>query len=135
MVPRAPFLKTRFGGYYHRDTPEEDVELTHVGPVRRAGSTCAASGSPSASPPSCGTCRTGSRSWGGARGIPRPERRCRIIGAAMPAPRHVAGAWLTDANGSAAVGQPLRPMARDLWRAGEKTGTDDVEKFVWARGP
>jgi|SRR5215469_11435176 len=37
MVPRAPFLKTRFGGYYHRDTPEEDVELTHVGPGTPCG--------------------------------------------------------------------------------------------------
>ena len=31
MVTRAPFLKTRFGGYYHREVPEEDAELTHVG--------------------------------------------------------------------------------------------------------
>jgi len=31
MITRAPFLKTPFSGYYHRDIPEEDVELTHVG--------------------------------------------------------------------------------------------------------
>jgi hypothetical protein len=38
MVTRAPFLRTQFGGYFHRDIPEEDTELTHVGPphaVRR----------------------------------------------------------------------------------------------------
>ena len=36
MATRAPFLNTRFGGYYHRDVPREDAELTHVGP----GSPC-----------------------------------------------------------------------------------------------
>jgi phenylpropionate dioxygenase-like ring-hydroxylating dioxygenase large terminal subunit len=28
---RAPFLKTRYGGYYHREIPAENTELTHVG--------------------------------------------------------------------------------------------------------
>jgi len=28
---RARFLKQRFGGYFHRDIPPEDTELTHVG--------------------------------------------------------------------------------------------------------
>ena len=37
MVARAPFLKTRFGGYYHRDLPREDTELTHVGPGTPCG--------------------------------------------------------------------------------------------------
>jgi nitrite reductase/ring-hydroxylating ferredoxin subunit len=37
MVTRAPFLKTRFGGYYHRDVPDEDAELTHVGPGTPGG--------------------------------------------------------------------------------------------------
>jgi len=37
MVTRAPFLKTRYGGYYHRDVPEEDAELTHVGPGAPCG--------------------------------------------------------------------------------------------------
>ena len=37
MVTRAPFLKTRFGGYYHREIPEEDGELTHVGPGTPCG--------------------------------------------------------------------------------------------------
>jgi nitrite reductase/ring-hydroxylating ferredoxin subunit len=37
MVTRAPFLKTRFGGYYHRDVPEEDSEITHVGPGTPGG--------------------------------------------------------------------------------------------------
>jgi len=32
MVTRAPFLKTRYGGYFHRDVPEENAELSHVGP-------------------------------------------------------------------------------------------------------
>jgi nitrite reductase/ring-hydroxylating ferredoxin subunit len=37
MVTRAPFLKTRYGGYFHRDVPAEDVELTHVGPGTPGG--------------------------------------------------------------------------------------------------
>jgi len=36
MVTRAPFLKTRYGGYFHRHIPEEDAEITHVG----AGAPC-----------------------------------------------------------------------------------------------
>jgi phenylpropionate dioxygenase-like ring-hydroxylating dioxygenase large terminal subunit len=34
---RAPFLKTRYGGYFHRDIPEEDAEITHVGPSTPCG--------------------------------------------------------------------------------------------------
>jgi nitrite reductase/ring-hydroxylating ferredoxin subunit len=37
MATRAPFLKTRYGGYYHRDVPEADAELTHVGPGTPCG--------------------------------------------------------------------------------------------------
>jgi nitrite reductase/ring-hydroxylating ferredoxin subunit len=37
LVTRAPFLKTRFGGYFHRDVPQEDTELTHVGPGTPCG--------------------------------------------------------------------------------------------------
>src|SRR5437660_167082 len=37
MVTRAPFLKTRFGGYHHRVVPDEDAELTHVGPETPCG--------------------------------------------------------------------------------------------------
>jgi phenylpropionate dioxygenase-like ring-hydroxylating dioxygenase large terminal subunit len=37
VVTRAPFLKTRFGGYYHREVPEEDAELTYVGPGTPCG--------------------------------------------------------------------------------------------------
>ncbi len=37
MATRAPFLKTRFGGYFHRDVPGEDAELTHVGPGTPGG--------------------------------------------------------------------------------------------------
>jgi nitrite reductase/ring-hydroxylating ferredoxin subunit len=37
MVARAPFLKTRYGGYFHRQVPVEDTELTHVGPDTPGG--------------------------------------------------------------------------------------------------
>jgi phenylpropionate dioxygenase-like ring-hydroxylating dioxygenase large terminal subunit len=37
MATRAPFLTTRLGGYYHRDVPKEDAELTHVGPGTPCG--------------------------------------------------------------------------------------------------
>src|SRR5882724_6746621 len=32
MATRAPFLTQPYGAYYHRDVPNEDEELTHVGP-------------------------------------------------------------------------------------------------------
>src|SRR5690242_14157561 len=34
---RARFLKERYGGYFHRDIPSEDGELTHVGPGTPGG--------------------------------------------------------------------------------------------------
>jgi nitrite reductase/ring-hydroxylating ferredoxin subunit len=37
MAIRAAFLKTRFGGYFHRNVPDEDAELTHVGPDTPGG--------------------------------------------------------------------------------------------------
>ena len=37
MTTRAPFLTTRFGGYYHRAVPQEDAELTHIGPATPCG--------------------------------------------------------------------------------------------------
>jgi len=37
MAIRAPFLKTRYGGYLHREVPAEDTELTHVGPGTPGG--------------------------------------------------------------------------------------------------
>jgi phenylpropionate dioxygenase-like ring-hydroxylating dioxygenase large terminal subunit len=37
MITRAPFLKTRYGGYLHRDVPVEDAEVTHVGPDTPCG--------------------------------------------------------------------------------------------------
>ena len=37
MATRAPFLNTTYGGYHHRDVPEEDEELTHVGPGTPCG--------------------------------------------------------------------------------------------------
>jgi phenylpropionate dioxygenase-like ring-hydroxylating dioxygenase large terminal subunit len=37
VVTRAPFLKTRFGGYFHRDVPDDDAELARVGPGTPGG--------------------------------------------------------------------------------------------------
>jgi len=37
MVTRAPYLKTRYSGYHHRQVPQEDAELTHVGPDTPCG--------------------------------------------------------------------------------------------------
>jgi phenylpropionate dioxygenase-like ring-hydroxylating dioxygenase large terminal subunit len=37
VTTRAPFLKTRYGGYFHRQVPAEDAELTHVGPDTPCG--------------------------------------------------------------------------------------------------
>ena len=37
MATRAPFLTSRFGGYYHRGVPQEDAELTHTGPGTPCG--------------------------------------------------------------------------------------------------
>ena len=37
MVTRAPSLKTRYSGYHHRQVPQEDTELTHVGPDTPCG--------------------------------------------------------------------------------------------------
>ncbi len=34
---RAAFLKMRYGGYFHREIPDEDAELTHVGPGTPGG--------------------------------------------------------------------------------------------------
>ena len=34
---RAPFLRARYGGYHHRQVPQEDAELTHVGPDTPGG--------------------------------------------------------------------------------------------------
>lgn len=37
MASRAPFLTMAYGGYHHRDIPQEDEELTHVGPGTPCG--------------------------------------------------------------------------------------------------
>ena len=37
MATRAPFLTSRYGGYYHRDVPKEDAELTRIGPGTPCG--------------------------------------------------------------------------------------------------
>jgi nitrite reductase/ring-hydroxylating ferredoxin subunit len=36
-MTRAPFLKNRYGGYFHREVPGEDSDLTHVGPNTPGG--------------------------------------------------------------------------------------------------
>jgi hypothetical protein len=36
-VTRAGFLSTRYGGYLHREVPDEDAELSHVGPDTPCG--------------------------------------------------------------------------------------------------
>jgi len=53
---RALYLSTKYGGYYHSQVPKEDTELTHVGPVRPAASTCVGSGNQSATPTNSATC-------------------------------------------------------------------------------
>jgi nitrite reductase/ring-hydroxylating ferredoxin subunit len=37
MATRAPFLKARYNGYHRRHVPQEDADLTHVGPDTRCG--------------------------------------------------------------------------------------------------
>src|SRR5215471_4492144 len=37
MITRAPFLRMRYSAYLHREVPEEDAELTHVGPGTPCG--------------------------------------------------------------------------------------------------
>ena len=37
MATRASFLTTPFGAYHHREVPQEDAELTHVGPETPCG--------------------------------------------------------------------------------------------------
>ena len=34
---KARFLSTTYGAYYHREVPQEDAELTHVGPGTPCG--------------------------------------------------------------------------------------------------
>ena len=37
MSTRAPFMSAAYSGYYHRDVPKENEELTHVGPATPCG--------------------------------------------------------------------------------------------------
>src|ERR1700720_2408019 len=37
VITRAGYLTTRFGGYLRREVPEEDAELSHVGPDTPCG--------------------------------------------------------------------------------------------------
>ena len=34
---RAPFLSAKYSAYYHSQIPEEDAELTHIGPGTPGG--------------------------------------------------------------------------------------------------
>jgi hypothetical protein len=52
MATRAPFLKTRYGGYHHRKVPQEDAELTMLAQKRHVANTCAGFGSRCAIPTS-----------------------------------------------------------------------------------
>ena len=45
MATRPTFLTTRYSGYWQRDVPQEDAELTHVGPGAPCGEYSAAIGS------------------------------------------------------------------------------------------
>ena len=37
LTSRAPFLNKTYSAYFHRDIPEEDTKLTHVGPGTPGG--------------------------------------------------------------------------------------------------
>jgi hypothetical protein len=37
MASQSSFLTTRFSGYFHREVPQEDAELTHIGPGTPCG--------------------------------------------------------------------------------------------------
>src|SRR5215472_2073006 len=37
MTTRSPFLKLKYGAYFHRDVVSEDAQLTHVGPGTPCG--------------------------------------------------------------------------------------------------
>ena len=63
MTTRAPFLTTRFGGYYHRAVPQEDIELTHVGATTPCGEYLRRFWHPFVLPTSCAISRFGSGSW------------------------------------------------------------------------
>ena len=94
MPTRAPFLKTRFGGYHHRDVPDEDADTHPCRPRharRRIPAPLLAAGLllrrtqdlPHAGPdPRRGT-----------RRVPRPQRHGGPAGVALSASRHIAGIW------------------------------------------
>ena len=90
-IARAPFLRTKFGGYYHREVPREDSELTHVGPNTPCGEYFRRFWQPimlrRRHRGSAGRFNDPGR---GVGGFPGPARRRRPAGAALPASRHLA---------------------------------------------
>src|SRR5436190_17333814 len=91
MANRAPFLKTRFGGYYHRAVPQEDTELTHVGPDTPCGEYMRRFWQPVCFLGRSARSAVAGQNLGrGSRRVSRPERNRRPAGIALPAPRHLA---------------------------------------------
>ena len=64
MAERVPFLNTAYRAYHHRERPEEDAELTHVGPGTLCGKlSCGAFGSLLLPQRNCKSCRGVCASW------------------------------------------------------------------------
>ena len=120
MATRAPFLKTRYGGYFHREVPEEDAELTHVGPdtpcgeyLRRFWQPICFSDELKDLPSS------GQNPRRGTGGISRPERRRRSCWNCIVriAARLWSSGWSTPAAYDAAIMAGCsRPTGRSLRR-------------------
>jgi hypothetical protein len=90
MATRAPFLTTPFGGYYHRDVPQEDTELTYIGPGTPCGEYLRRFWQPMCftddlrdSPAACHALGRGSRR------VPRWPGRCGAARIALSPPRHL----------------------------------------------
>ena len=85
MATRAPFLTTRFGGYYHRDVPEEDTNSRTSALARRAANISAAIWQPICFADELqGPTAAGQDPRRRSRGLPRLERRSRAAGVALP---------------------------------------------------
>ena len=130
MVTRAPFLKTRYGAYFHRDIPQEDDELTHVDPDTPAASICVAFGSRFVSLTSCATCRIGSKSsarssWCFATGAARwVSSSCTVHTAA---PRWSLGSFALRVYAAATMGGSLQQTER-YWRPQASRGRARLRK-------
>ena len=74
MATRSSFLRSRFGGYHHRDMPGEDAELTHVGPDTPCGEYMRRFWQPVCfSDELHGPAAQSQDSWRGPRCVPRPS--------------------------------------------------------------